>query len=179
VSRAAALFRLMGDEGRFAVMTTLLRPGLLLMAGVEWVLGLWTALAPRSFYDDVPTVDLTPPFSEHLMRDFGGATLGLAIALTAAAVWLERRLVVVALLAYLAWAGPHLMFHVGHLEGATPLESTVLVALLVGSVVLPLGLLAISCRADLPRGRGSRPASGWPDPASPAGGTRTSSPSPR
>jgi hypothetical protein len=160
-------------------MTTLLRPGLLLLAGVEWVLGLWTAIAPRSFYDDVPTVDLTPPFSEHLMRDFGGASLGLAIALTAAAVWLERRLVVVALLAYLAWAAPHLMFHVGHLDGATSLEATGLVVLLLGSVVLPLALLALSYRADPPRGRGSRPASGWRDPASREGGTRRSSPSPR
>ena len=147
-------------------MTTLLRAGLLLMAAVEWVLGLWTAFAPRSFYDDVATVDLTPPFSEHLMRDFGGATLGLAIALTAAAMWLERRLVVVALLAYLAWSVPHLMFHVGHLEGATSLQATVLVVLLVGSVVLPLALFALSRRADPPRGRGSRPASGWRDPAS-------------
>jgi hypothetical protein len=160
-------------------MTTLLRLGLLLMAGVEWVLGLWTAIAPRSFYDTVPTVDLTPPFSEHLMRDFGGATLGLAIALTAAAVWLERRLVIVALLAYLAFAVPHLVFHVGHLDGATSLEATVLVVLLVGSVVLPLALLALSSRADPPRGRGSRPASGSPDRAWSAGGRRTSSPSPR
>jgi len=160
-------------------MTRLLRAGLMLMAAVEGVLGLWTALAPRSFYDDVPTVDLAPPFSEHLMRDFGGATLGLAIALTAAAVWLERHLVVVALLAYLAWSVPHLMFHVGHLEGATSLQATVLVVLLVGSVVLPLALLTLSRRADPPRGRGSRPASGWRDPASSAAGRRTSSPSPR
>ena len=160
-------------------MTTLLRCGLVLMAGVEWVLGLWTAYGPQSFYDNVPTVDLTPPFSEHLMRDFGGATLGLAIALTAAAVWLERRLVVVALLAYLAFAVPHLVFHAGHLHGATSLESTVLVILLVSAVVLPLALLVLSRRADPPRGRGSRPASGSPDPASSEGGTRTSSPSPR
>ena len=160
-------------------MTMTLRAGLVLLAGVEWVLGLWTAFFPRSFYEDVPTVDLTPPFSEHLMRDFGGATLGLAIVLTAAAVWLERRLVVVALLAYLAFALPHLMFHVGHLEDATSLEATVLTVLLAGSVVLPLALLALSPRAALPRGRGSPPGSGSPGPASPAGATRTSSPSPR
>jgi hypothetical protein len=38
-----------------------------------------------------------PAFSEHLMRDFGGATLGLALVLGAAGIWLERRLAVVAL----------------------------------------------------------------------------------
>ena len=98
-------------------MTSLLRPGLALLAAVEVALGLWTLLFPASFYADVPTVDATPPFSEHLFRDFGGATLGLAVVLTAAAVWPERRLVVTALLAYLAFSAPHLVFHLGHLPG--------------------------------------------------------------
>ena len=57
-------------------MRTVLRGGLLGFAAVELVLGVWTLVFPASFYADVPTVDLTPPFSEHLMRDFGGATLG-------------------------------------------------------------------------------------------------------
>ena len=120
-------------------MTALLRPGL----------GLWTLLFPASFYADVPTVDLTPPFSEHLFRDFGGATLGLAVVLTAAAVWTEQRLVVVALLAYLMFAAPHLMFHLGHLHGASGPTATVLVVVLVGSVVLPLALLVVALRRRL------------------------------
>ena len=130
-------------------MTALLRPGLGLLAAVEVMLGLWTLLFPASFYADVPTVDLTPPFSEHLFRDFGGATLGLAVVLTAAAVWTERRLVVVALLAYLMFAAPHLMFHLGHLHGASGPTPTVLVVVLVGSVVLPLALLVVALRRRL------------------------------
>jgi len=129
-------------------MTALLRPGLGLLAAVEVMLGLWTLLFPASFYADVPTVDLTPPFSEHLFRDFGGATLGLAVVLTAAAVWTERRLVVVALLAYLMFA-PLLMFHLGHLHGASGPTATVLVVVLVGSVVLPLALLVVALRRRL------------------------------
>jgi hypothetical protein len=124
----------------------LLRPGLALLAAVEVVLGLWTLLFPASFYADVPTVDATPPFSEHLFRDFGGATLGLAVVLVAAAVWLERRLVVVALVAYLAFAVPHLVFHAAHLHGLPAAEATVLVTVLAGSVVLPLALLAVVSR---------------------------------
>jgi hypothetical protein len=69
-------------------MRALVRPGLGLLAVVEAVLGLWTLLFPASFYADVPTIELTPPFSEHLFRDFGGATLGLAVVLTAAAMTL-------------------------------------------------------------------------------------------
>jgi hypothetical protein len=127
-------------------MSPLLRPGLALLAAVEIVLGLWTLLFPASFYSDVPTVDLTPPFSEHLFRDFGGATLGLAVVLIAAAVWTERRLVVVALLAYLAFSAPHLVFHLGHLDGAGASAATALVVVLAGSVVLPLGLLVVALR---------------------------------
>jgi hypothetical protein len=122
----------------------LLRPGLVLLAAVEVVLGLWTLLFPASFYADVPTVDFTPPFSEHLFRDFGGATLGLAVVLTAAAVWMERRLVVVALLAYLAFSVPHLVFHLGHLHGLGGQPATMLVVVLAGSVLLPLALLGIA-----------------------------------
>jgi hypothetical protein len=121
-----------------------IRGGLALLALVELVLGGWTLLFPQSFYRDVPTVDLTPPYSEHLFRDFGGATLGLALVLAAAAIWMELRWVVVALLAYLAFAAPHLAFHLGHLHGATALEAGVLTALLVGSLVLPAGLVFLA-----------------------------------
>jgi hypothetical protein len=132
-------------------MSPLLRPGLALLAAVEIVLGLWTLVFPASFYADVPTVDLTPPFSEHLFRDFGGATLGLAVVLTAAAVWTERRLVVVALLAYLAFDVPHLGFHLGHLDGAGAAAATALVVVLAGSVVLPLALLVVALRTATDR----------------------------
>jgi hypothetical protein len=132
-------------------MSPLLRPGLALLAAVEIVLGLWTLLFPASFYSDVPTVDLTPPFSEHLFRDFGGATLGLAVVLTAAAVWTEQRLVVVALLAYLAFSAPHLVFHLGHLDGAGAAAATALVVVLAGSVVLPLALLVVALRTATDR----------------------------
>jgi hypothetical protein len=125
-------------------MNRILRAGLIVLAGVELVLGVWTSLFPASFYADVPTVDLTPPFSEHLFRDFGGATLGIALVLAAAALWMELRVVVIALLAYLAFSVPHLAFHLGHLHGATALEAGVLTALLVASVAGPVALLLLA-----------------------------------
>jgi hypothetical protein len=129
-----------------------LRVGLLAFALIELVLGVWTLGFPLSFYNDVPTVDLTPPFSEHLMRDFGGATLGLAVVLAAAGIWLERRLAIVALLAYLVFSIPHLIFHVGHLHGTSGMEAVVLVGVLVASVSVPLLLLVLALR--IPRGNG-------------------------
>ena len=125
-------------------MTLTLRIGLSLLALIELVLGVWTLCFPESFYRDVPTVDLTPPYSEHLFRDFGGATLGLAIVLAAAAVWPETRLVIAALLAYLAFSVPHLVFHVGHLHGATASEAALLTSGLAVLVVLPLALIGVA-----------------------------------
>jgi hypothetical protein len=122
-------------------VTLIIRLGVAVFAAIELVLGLWTTFFPESFYRDVPTVDLTPPFSEHLMRDFGSATLGLAVVLGAAAIWPTTRLVVVALLAYLAFSVPHLVFHSNHLEGASPIEAGVLMTTLVASVVVPAGLI--------------------------------------
>lgn len=125
-------------------MTLTLRLGLSMLALIELVLGIWTLGFPESFYRDVPTVDLTPPYSEHLFRDFGGATLGLGITLAAAAIWPETRLVIVALVAFLAFSAPHLAFHLGHLHGATPVEAVVLTSGLTALVVLPLALIGVA-----------------------------------
>jgi hypothetical protein len=122
-------------------MRARLQAGVALLAAVEAVLGAWTLLFPASFYADVPTIDAAPPFSEHPFRDFGAATLGLAVVLTAAAMSMERRSVVVALLAYLAFSVPHLVFHVEHLHAVTGPAATLLPVLLAGSVVLPLAML--------------------------------------
>ena len=131
-------------------MRGLVRAGLIVLAAIQVVLGVWTLLFPASFYNDVPTVDWTPPYSEHLFRDFGGATLGLAVVVIAAAIWLERRLVIVALLAYLAFSFPHAIFHAEHLEGDSPVLSAGLLIAVVLSVLLPFGVISLAVRA-LPR----------------------------
>ena len=55
-------------------MTVVLRIGLALLAAVMLIVGAWNQFWPESFYTDFPTVDLTPPFTEHFARDFGGTT---------------------------------------------------------------------------------------------------------
>jgi hypothetical protein len=125
-------------------MTLTLRLGLSMLALIELVLGIWTLGFPESFYRNVPTVDLTPPYSEHLFRDFGGATLGLGIVLAAAAIWPETRLVIVALVAFLAFSAPHLAFHLGHLHGATRVEAVLLTSGLTALVVVPVALIVVA-----------------------------------
>jgi hypothetical protein len=116
------------------------RSVLIFFAAYELVLGLWLTFFPAEFYE-LPTVDWTPPYSEHLFRDLGGASLGIGIVLVAAAIRLERVLALVALLAFLAFALPHLVFHLGHLESGEPGWSTVLAIVLALSVLVPASAL--------------------------------------
>lgn len=125
-------------------MRLLQRLGLALGAVIELVIGGWAQFAPQSFYDDFPTVDLTPPFSEHLMRDFGGATLAIGVVLAIAAFRPDGILGWVAPLAYLVFAVPHFAFHLHHLEGATTAEAVLLVTELALSVLLPVLLIVLA-----------------------------------
>lgn len=60
---------------------TWLRAGLWLLTFVSAGQGVWAYLAPRSFYNDVPTVSMYPPFSEHFVSDFGGLQLAMTIVM--------------------------------------------------------------------------------------------------
>jgi hypothetical protein len=114
--------------------------------------GGWALGAPRSFYDRFPGaghawVALLPPYNEHLVRDVGGLSLSLAVLAAAAALTLQRPLVTVAALATLVWSIPHLLFHLGHLEGLGTADMVGQVAALVLGVAAPLGLLGLAVAA--------------------------------
>jgi hypothetical protein len=127
-------------------MKAVVRTALLVLAALQLTLGVWTSFFPRSFYN-LPTVDWTPPYSEHLFRDFGGVTLSTAVFLLAAAYWLERRLVIVALAAYLTFSVPHAIFHSEHLMmDGSPGLSVVLLILVILSVLLPALVIWLSWR---------------------------------
>src|SRR6476646_3407422 len=93
---------------------TLLRAGTWFTAFVELVIGVVATVTPRAFYDYVPWVNLAPPFSEHLMRDYGAMNLALGLVTAVAAIVMDRRMVRTALAAYLLFAAPHLLFHLIH-----------------------------------------------------------------
>lgn len=127
-------------------MTAVTRVALAVLAIVELVIGSWNQFWPESFYTHFPTVDLDPPFSEHYARDFGGATLGIAVVLIAAFLAPRAALVITAGVAYSVFAVPHFVFHAAHLEHATTAEATFLIvangsAALLGMLVTVLGVL--------------------------------------
>lgn len=125
-------------------MTIILRVGLALLAAASLMIGVWNQFWPEQFYLTFPGVALTPPFAEHYARDFGGATLGLAIVLTAAALFPRTILVIPALLGMAAFAVPHAWFHLHHLEHATPEVAAVTLLLTVGQPVATVALLVVA-----------------------------------
>jgi hypothetical protein len=127
-------------------MNTLLRAGMWFMAIVELAVGVVATLWPRWFYDNVPWVDLAPPFAEHLMRDYGAMNLALGFVTAVAAITMDRVMVRTSLAAYLLFAVPHLLFHVTHHHNYTVSEAVGETTALTIAVLLPLALLALAWR---------------------------------
>jgi len=127
------------------------RAGLAFLALVSAVTGAWALGAPASFFATFPApghpwVALLPPYNEHLVRDVGAFNLSFALLFAWAAFSLERRLVQAALVAYLAYAVPHLIYHVGHLAHFPPRDAAAQTLSLLIVVVIPCALLAAVSR---------------------------------
>ncbi|MFG3111618.1 hypothetical protein [Streptomyces tendae] len=131
-----------------------LRAGLGLLAGGQVVLGLWILLLPELFWK-WPWVSHLPPYNEHLLQDFGGASLALAVVLCAAVATMERRLVLTALVAYLVSAVAHLLFHARHLEPLSAGSAAGFLALLGAAVLLPAVLVWLAADGTAFREPGS------------------------
>ena len=109
-------------------------------------LAIWILVAPRGFYDNFPGgsahwVSALPPYNEHLERDFGAASLGLALLAGLAAYWMDRRVIQATALAMLAASLPHLAYHLTTTEHYSTGDNVASLIGLALDVVLPLGLL--------------------------------------
>ncbi|HEY9230151.1 MAG TPA: hypothetical protein VIP11_26095 [Gemmatimonadaceae bacterium] len=135
-----------------------IRTGTIILTVYHLVLGVWPFLSPRSFYDYFPArghpwVALLPPYNEHLLRDFGGLNLGLAIVLGSAAAFAERRLTFVALAAAIVVEVPHMIFHTTHLEGFPRADAVMQTIGLSVIMVIPIALLIPAWRLPQQRQR--------------------------
>lgn len=139
-----------GADRGFGLPAPLVRAILAALAAIQAADGLYALLAPRSFYDDFPLgrgwVEALPAYSEHLVRDVGGLFLATAIVLAAAAIWLERRLVLVALVSFLAFSIPHTTYHLLNLGPYGTFDAVANVIALGFMVVGPLVILAAMVR---------------------------------
>lgn len=124
-----------------------LRVGLWALTIVELAVGILAMLTPRAFYDHVLWVDLTPPYADHLMRDYGAMNLALGVVSLIAAATMDRLVVRTALAAYISFAIPHLIIHVTHHQQYTTAAAVGETTALVVAVLLPLALLALTGNA--------------------------------
>ncbi|MET8349120.1 MULTISPECIES: hypothetical protein [unclassified Micromonospora] len=127
-------------------MTIIIRIALAILFVDNAMVGLWNAIWPASFYTNFPTVDLTPPFSEHYARDFGSASLAIALLLGIAAVKPKAHFVIPAAAAYSIFGVPHFFYHLANMENATIGEAILLTTgnaavALVGLVIILLTVL--------------------------------------
>lgn len=144
------------------------RAGLLALGLPQLFVGLYALLSPTGFFDDFPFgrswVAALPAYNEHLVRDVGGLFLGTAVVLLAAAWYLDRRLVAVSLVSFLAFTVPHTTFHMFNLEPYATGDVIANVLALSSQVLIPVALLALLARArrgaPAPR-RVAPPAEGW------------------
>jgi hypothetical protein len=130
-----------------------LRIGLLFLAATTLNGSLWALPFPRSFYEDFPLpgrdwVSTLGPYDEHLVRDYGALNLALGILLVATAIFLQRRLTQVALVAWLGYALPHFLFHTTQAEHFSPFDNLAQLGSLGLQVLLPLTLLFFLPRYD-------------------------------
>jgi nucleoside-diphosphate-sugar epimerase len=141
--------------------TSLLQSILLALLGITALgLGVYATFTPRAFYDDFPNgrswVAMDGPYNEHLVRDFGGLQLALALVTLVAAVVAGGALVRAAAGANLLFAVPHLAYHLRHLEHYEGFDKAANAVTLSLSVVLALGVLALELGAT--RAPRTRPA---------------------
>jgi hypothetical protein len=133
-----------------------IRFGLIYLAvTIGWV-AVWILIAPRGFYDNFPGgsshwVSALPPYNEHLERDFGAASLGLAVLAALAAIWMERRVIQAAAITILVAGVPHLAYHLTTTEHYSTGDNIGSLTGLALNVLLPLAILYLA--SDHAQGR--------------------------
>jgi hypothetical protein len=128
-------------------VATWVRAGLVALAVPQLVTGVWAIADPTGWYRNFPGFDprlvaAEPPFNHHLAVDAGAGFLATAVALLLAAWWAERRIILLALATYLAFAVPHLAYHAANpAPGLTDPENARNIVTLTIAAALPLVLL--------------------------------------
>jgi hypothetical protein len=121
---------------------------LAVVAAIQAEVGIWGAAAPHSFYANFPGfgrhwVSPIGLYDGHLVRDYASAELGFAVLLACAAIWFERRVVLIAGAAFLAATLPHFAYHLTTTSDLPPVDN----ALSLGAFALEMALVVAAMTA--------------------------------
>ena len=140
---------------------TPVRAGLVYLAAVFLTVGLWATLVPSSFYEEFPGgrhwVAGDGPYNAHVVGDTGVGFVAVGVVALLAAVWMETRLVLTALVAAVVHNVPHLLYHLRHPnEVLGTLDASLSNASLAFGVFLAVALLVVVAQG-VNRSRASGP----------------------
>jgi hypothetical protein len=139
----------------------LIRTGLVLLAIPSIVIAAWSLISPHGFYDNFPGagrhwVSALPPYNEHLLRDFGAANVTIALVLLGAALFCERRLVQVAVVAFFFGVVPHFIYHLTTADALSTSDNIWSLGGFIVELLIAAGVWVLTVRA--PRRREPRSA---------------------
>jgi hypothetical protein len=132
-----------------------LRAGLLILGVPQLLIGAWALVSPHGWFDSFPGaghhwLPAYGPYNAHLATDVGATFVAIGLILILAALWLERRVVQVAVIGYLAYAIPHTIYHLANDHDIGDGDQVVNGVTLVLSVLLALTLLWLTRRPPGP-----------------------------
>ena len=119
--------------------------------------GVWAYLAPTHFFDEFPVagarwVATLGDFNDHLMRDFGSALVGLGVIAVLAAASGTVPAVRAALVGYVAFGVPHLVYHLTTFSEFSAASFALQIGALLLFIALPIGLLVALRRQSILKG---------------------------
>ena len=112
------------------------------LAVPQLIIGTWALMAPKNWFESFPGFDprlvaADPPYNEHLATDVGAGFLATGVALLVAAVWANRAAMSIALLTFVAFTLPHVVYHATHpADALTGFENALNVVTLTNGLVL-------------------------------------------
>jgi hypothetical protein len=129
----------------------IMRIGMALLIVPQAITGAWAFLAPRSFFEDFPGFGRTwispiGAYNEHFITDTGALFLVMCLVMGLAAYYLERRLVRIALVCWLAFSVPHFISHTQLTSSFSSSDNAGTLGTLGMVVLLPLLLLILTWR---------------------------------
>jgi len=132
-----------------------LRAGLLILGVPQLLIGAWALVSPHGWFDSFPGaghhwLPAYGPYNAHLATDVGATFVAIGLILILAALWLERRVVQVAVIGYLAYAIPHTIYHLANDHDIGGGDQVADGVTLVLSVLLALTLLWLTLRPPGP-----------------------------
>jgi hypothetical protein len=130
------------------------RVALLVLVVTALLVGVWAAIAPRSFYLDFPGgshtwVSADGPYNEHLVRDVGELNLALAVVTACALVWLTRAVTIATAVAWLAYSVPHFAYHAFNLGVVSGSDQPAELVSLAVPILLAGVVLVLATRTDV------------------------------